>query len=260
MSVSQMEGLWNHLKPAMVFGPEYSSLRREHPIVTAILEGLDYGGAEFGLIARPLSEDHGRCVEWVKGLWESRVLTKVSTLMRRVEVRPDEGCRPDTVTQWMACLYRYLQAQPPRDEADLPPRMQHFLLVMSGTAWLPLDPSEKYQVCCSIPWWLCSFWSLCAQIIFHVEFLDTIKEYNGYVLVRLPYSSTFRDLTNLCSRTFWRKPVGVRVRYFWYRGYLTWPGVLHLAYQSIPDDLVTCTTFDVRMNAALEGSGTFQLV
>lgn len=146
MTVSQMEALCKHLKPAMVFGPEYGCLRREHPIVVAIQKGLDLGGGEFGLIARPLSQDHDRCMEWVKGVWQSRVPTDVSTVMRRLEVLPDEGCQPDAVARWMACLCRYLQAQPPMDEADLPPRMQRFLLAMSETAWLPLDPSEKYKV------------------------------------------------------------------------------------------------------------------
>lgn len=141
-----MQSLCKHLIPAMVFGPDFACLRREHPIVTAIREGLDSGGTTFGMIARPLSEDHGRCVDWVTGLWQSRLPTDVGVLMKRIEVRRDEGCRSDSVARWMACLCRYLQAKPTMDETDLPPRMQRLLLAMSGTAWLPIDPLDKYEV------------------------------------------------------------------------------------------------------------------
>lgn len=130
----------------MTFGSEYKSLRREHPIVIAILAGLDLDGERHGYISRGLSDSTDRSLKWVKGYWRSRVPTAVDEIMWRLERKVHDGCSLEAVNRWMACLCRYLQARKSPDEQDVSSRMQRFLYAISASPYLPIDALEKYEV------------------------------------------------------------------------------------------------------------------
>lgn len=146
MTTAEITGLGRNLKPAMVFGAAHSTLLREHRIVVAVQAGLDLQGEVFKYIVRQLGGSEQRCLDWVKGLWKSRIPVDGYDVMRQLTVKRDEACHPDAAARWMAWLCRYLLAKPSMDEEDLPPRPQRFLFAISSSPWLPLESSDKYEV------------------------------------------------------------------------------------------------------------------
>lgn len=143
MSESQMTRFTRRVKPSMVFGAQHKTLLREHPIVIAVTAGLDLQGDEYGFITREFAGDPDTAMEVVKGLWRSRKPRDWRDVMMRVVVKPEEGCNPDAMSRWVACLCRYLQANPTPDENSLPSRVVRFMLAISETCYLPLHFTEK---------------------------------------------------------------------------------------------------------------------
>lgn len=150
MSTADITRLGRSLKPALAYGAGHAVLMREHRIVVALQAGLDLQGDVFRYIVRQLGENEHKCLEWVKGLWRSRVPANGNDVMRLLTVRRDEACHPDAAARWMACLCRYLLATPNSSEDHLLPRPQRFLMAISASPWLPLDSSDKCTVCVCI--------------------------------------------------------------------------------------------------------------
>lgn len=146
MSTADIARLGRNLKPAMVLGAAHTTLVREHAIVVAIQAGLDFQGDVFKYVIRGQHESDQERLDWVQGLWRSRVPVDGNDVMRRLSVNRDEACNPDAAARWLACLCRYLLAEPSLDEEDLLPRPQRFLQAISASPWLPLEISEKYEV------------------------------------------------------------------------------------------------------------------
>lgn len=147
-----MEVLWRRVPPTLALGYECMTLTGQHPVIRALREGLDFQGQLWTRIVEPFSSDKEGAKAFVKALWKGRQTTWAG-IMARLDVQRDDDVDMEITLRWVACLKRYLQALPPRENSEMDSeesialtRPERFALAMSETPYLPKNNYRKFVV------------------------------------------------------------------------------------------------------------------
>lgn len=148
-----MKVMWECVRPTLALGYEWKTLNRQHPVVLALREGLDFQGQLWSKIVEPFSSDKEGAKDFVTALWKDRQTTWAG-IMSRLDIRRDDDVDIEITLRWVACLKRYLQASRPREASDMDSedsitlnRPERFALAMSETPYLPKTDTKKFMVC-----------------------------------------------------------------------------------------------------------------